>query len=260
MRKRMARRTVSLLVVLATASRASGQIPDKFTNLQVLPKDVPKAELVRTMRDSATALGVRCLHCHVGGNPETLEGFDFASDDKWEKRTARTMLRMVRVLNDDYVGRLEPRPVTAGQPGPAAVRVECITCHRGVARPETIDAVLSRVLAKDGPGAALKTYKDLRSQYLVRGSYDFSHVPLDTLAEGLLDQGRGREALPFLEMNVENDPSASWTLYLLGEARLAVGDRVEALQAFERSLALSPKNSGARKRIEELKAPPAPKP
>lgn len=41
------------------------QPPDP-TNLQVLPKDIPKAQLVQTMRGFAMGLGVRCEHCHVG--------------------------------------------------------------------------------------------------------------------------------------------------------------------------------------------------
>src|SRR5262245_47987825 len=98
------------LLTLSTVSLASAQIPDKFTNLQVLPKDSSKLQLVTTMRGFASALGVRCTHCHSGGSPDTLQGVDFASDAKWEKRTARTMLRMVNALESDYLAHLEPRP------------------------------------------------------------------------------------------------------------------------------------------------------
>ena len=76
------------------ASPASAQIPQTFTNLQVLPKDIPRAQLVSTMRGFAGALGVRCTHCHVG--PDDLQGMDFATDEKESKKIARTMLRMVR--------------------------------------------------------------------------------------------------------------------------------------------------------------------
>jgi hypothetical protein len=37
-------------LVLAGASSATAQIPDKFTNLQVFPKEISKGELVQTMR------------------------------------------------------------------------------------------------------------------------------------------------------------------------------------------------------------------
>ena len=43
------------------------------------------------MRNFASGLGVRCDHCHVGGNPDTLEGFDFASDAKEAKQVARAI-------------------------------------------------------------------------------------------------------------------------------------------------------------------------
>lgn len=260
MPKQSVRRTAAILVGLgAVASGAHGQIPEKFTNLKVLPEDLSRAKLVETMRGWAGDLGVRCGHCHSGGNPDTLEGVDFASDAKWEKRTARAMLLMVRALNADYLERLEPRPTTNSGLPAAGLQVECVTCHRGLARPETIEAAVTRVLAKDGLEAALQTYKELRSQHLTSGRYDFTQGPLNSLGEHLLGEGRWRDALPLLELNAEHHPSAPWTLYLVGEARLAAGDRARALEAFERSLSLSPDNPRTRKRVEELKAGPSPK-
>jgi tetratricopeptide (TPR) repeat protein len=250
------RKTILILAGLALAcARAEAQIPDKFTNLKVLPKDVSKAELIQTMRGWTGALGVRCGHCHAGGNPDTLEGVDFASDAKWEKRTARAMVRMVRAVNADHLDKLEPEPAAEGGTAPAPVRVECVTCHHGISRPETIDAILTRGLAKDGAAATLQAYKDLRTRYLTSGSYDFGQGPLNMLGERLIGESRAADALPFLELNAENFPSAPWVLFLLGEARLATGDRAGALQAFERSLELGPKNVRAQKRVEELKAP-----
>src|SRR5436305_5465491 len=79
-------------IVLAAASRAQF-IPDKFTNLKVLPTDISKQELTQTMRGFAFSLGVRCDHCHVEEKaPE--HGFDFAADDKTEKKTARAILEV----------------------------------------------------------------------------------------------------------------------------------------------------------------------
>jgi tetratricopeptide (TPR) repeat protein len=244
---------------LATcATSASAEVPEKFTNLRVLPKTVSRKDLVWTMRGWASALGVRCDYCHSGGNPETLEGVDFASDAKREKRTARAMFRMVRALNAGYLAKLEPRPAEE-KGGSPPVRVECVTCHRGLSRPETIDNVLARVLAKDGAAAAVQTYKDLHSKHLSTGRYDFSQGPLNKLGERLLGEERGRDALSFLELNAENYPTGPWVLFLLGEARLATGDRAGALEAFERTLALSPQDARARKRVDELKpaAPPS---
>ena len=255
MRHAVTARAMAVLAALILFSRpARAQIPERFTNLEVLPKDVSRADLVQTMREWATALGVRCVHCHKGGNPDTLEGVDFPSDEKWEKRTARSMFRMVRALNADYVGKIETRPVRADAPTPARVTVACITCHRGLARPETLDAVLDRVLRAEGPEAAVRSYKELRSQYLGRGSYDFSERPVNGLAERLMREGRNREAALLLEASAEFNPEAAWLQHLLGEARLAEGDRPRALAAFTRALALNPQNSQTRKRLEGLKA------
>ena len=54
-----------------------------------------------------------------------------SEDDKPAKRTARTMLRMVRTINDDHLEDVgEARP--AGE-----MKVTCYTCHRGETRPLT---------------------------------------------------------------------------------------------------------------------------
>src|SRR5262245_59324220 len=86
-----------LLLACASALPVSAQIPQKFTNLQVFPKDISRAELVTAMRGIATDLDFRCHNCHVG--PDDLQGMDFATDEKAEKRAAREMLRMVQSIN-----------------------------------------------------------------------------------------------------------------------------------------------------------------
>ena len=79
---------ILLIVLLALTAGATAQIPDKFTNLQVLPKDTSKTDLVGIMRNYAGDLGVRCGFCHAGGDPNTLQGVNFASDEN-EKRRLR---------------------------------------------------------------------------------------------------------------------------------------------------------------------------
>src|SRR5262249_27152808 len=168
MRKALVRTWIVATVLGAGARPGAAQLPEKFTNLQVLSKDMTRDELVRVMRGWASALGARCDYCHSGGNPQTLEGVDFAADTKREKRIAREMFRMVRALNTDYVAKREPRPATEGAAA-FPLRVECVTCHRGLSRPETINALLDRVLAKDGAAATLATYKEMRGQLLASG-------------------------------------------------------------------------------------------
>ncbi|HXG58705.1 MAG TPA: c-type cytochrome [Thermoanaerobaculia bacterium] len=102
-------------------------VPDdlQFHNLQVLPVNITRDELIDTMRGFTQALGVRCEHCHMR-TAEGSEEFDFPSDAKEEKRIARTMIRMTRTINDDFVGKVRRHDG----------RVTCGTCHRGRAVPE----------------------------------------------------------------------------------------------------------------------------
>lgn len=98
-----------------------------FHNLQVLQPTLTHDELIAVMRGFTRSLGVRCDHCHVlipGGGERD---FDFPSDAKPEKNVARTMLRMVKTINRDFVSHVNEHGQT----------VTCATCHRGRSVPET---------------------------------------------------------------------------------------------------------------------------
>jgi hypothetical protein len=104
-------------------------------NLQVLPKDWTRQQVVQVMQAFNMALGVRCNHCHVemAGAQPNAEGnipIDAAPDDKQTKKTARVMMRMVQQINETFSGQL-------GKPAAEVVRVQCVTCHRGSAIPKT---------------------------------------------------------------------------------------------------------------------------
>ena len=101
----------------------------EFHNLKVLPVNISHDDLIATMRGFTRALGTRCDHCHAAGPPaaDGREKLDFASDAKPEKNTARTMIRMVRAINGDYIGKIDPTK---------QVQVTCGTCHRGHTVPE----------------------------------------------------------------------------------------------------------------------------
>ncbi len=96
-------------------------------NLKVLPQDIPGPQLLSTMKFFSQSLGVRCTFCHVGEEGKPLSTFDFASDAKREKQTARKMLAMVHRINEQDFGVTDF----------SKVRVTCFTCHRGVEKPLT---------------------------------------------------------------------------------------------------------------------------
>ena len=112
---------------------ARGQQPPP-TNLQVLPKDWTRQQVVMVMQGFNMALGVQCNYCHVeqAGAPPNEKGVipvDAAKDDKQQKKTARVMMKMVGQINDTFGGQL-------GKAASDVTRVQCATCHRGSAIPK----------------------------------------------------------------------------------------------------------------------------
>lgn len=121
-----------------SATQPSATQPAGFKNLQVLPKDIPREQLLAIMRNFTRSLGVRCNHCHVVTATEPKEQLDFPSDTKEEKRVARVMLRMTMNLNNEWMARVEAaeHPEVANPAPPAEPRIVCWTCHRGRPEPE----------------------------------------------------------------------------------------------------------------------------
>jgi len=123
---------LGLVVAVAHSSAAPApQIPETFTNLQILSKNMTRPALVGVMRSFAMELGVRCEHCHLGEGND-LSKFDFASDARPAKATARKMMKMLEGINGDYL---------KGIGDPARLpKVTCYTCHRGLKTPLTAPA------------------------------------------------------------------------------------------------------------------------
>ena len=96
----MTRRAAATTVWIAGAAFGVAvtwaQLPTRYTNLRVLPKEIAPRELVDTMKGFTRALHVRCQQCHVysGSNPDDLATFDFARDDKELKRSTRALMQM----------------------------------------------------------------------------------------------------------------------------------------------------------------------
>lgn len=235
---------LAVSIVLVAAGSAKSQIPDKFTNLKVLPKDISKRELVSTMRSFSMALGERCSYCHV--DDDATGKTDFASDDKDHKETARTMMKMVGDINGVYLAKLEDKD---------RVKVRCITCHHGVALPRTIDNIVLDTAQKDGLDAALAKYRELRDKYYGSAAYDFSAVPLNEAAETMAQERNDvAGAITLAKFNLEFNPDNARTYLLLGQLYQASGDKAAAIANVEKSLELDPDNRWAKGILEKLKA------
>ena len=120
-RNRMAVGVGSCLLLFSICLAAQQQrplIPDKYTNLKLLPADIAKPQLLKTMKGFAIDLGVRCSYCHDA--TDDLTQADFPSDIKATKISARLMMQMTKAANE----------IIQKMPQPAAP-VSCGTCHRG---------------------------------------------------------------------------------------------------------------------------------
>ncbi|HEX8904920.1 MAG TPA: c-type cytochrome [Longimicrobiaceae bacterium] len=250
-----------LLVPFAAAALfaqpLSAQIPDHFENLKVLPKDIPRDTLVAIMRGFTNALGVRCNYCHVEQPPAQAGGqprFNFASDDKAPKEKARFMIRMTQNLNAQVLPQVPHRR----QP---PVGVGCITCHRGLPVPTTLDRVLTAALDSGGAAAAVARYRQLRETQLASGRYDFSEGMLTDLGRRLAGQGKTAEAAALLELNSEFYPNSGQVDFALAEVYRMQGQRDKALVRYRMAQQKDPQNSQIQRRINELTgAAPAPPP
>jgi len=237
-------RWLSLVAILLAITPAMAQFPDKFTNLQVLPKDTSKNDLQATMRGFAFALNVRCPYCHVQKADMKM---DFLADDKDTKKTARVMLQMLATINRNYVSKI-------GKPAP--VQVECVTCHHGLTQPRQLNAVLAETIEKQGIDGAIKQYRDLRSQYYGTGQYDFGETPLNQLAESLLAKKKNKEAVAIMEMHfAANNPTSVWSYHMLAMSHQANGEIEKAIADYGKAFELHPDDSWAKQQIDALSKP-----
>jgi tetratricopeptide (TPR) repeat protein len=234
------------LLCAAAPARAQGRFPpDSLVNLKFFPRTIGVRDLIDTMRFFTSALGVRCQFCHVGREGMPLDSFDFRSDDKRTKRTARVMLDMVHHINMEHLMEVPERPVPN-------VQVTCVTCHRGVARPVALWTLIAATARENGLDSAVKAYRGLRDRYYGRAAYDFGETSLTAAAEELRGQGRFDDAIGILRLNAEFYPTSGQVLYWLGETYLAKADTANAVTNYRQALQKEPRLFPAARRLRDL--------
>jgi len=260
--------------VVSAQGRGRGPLPAP-TNLQVLPKDISTADLQATMQAFNQALGVQCTHCHVEAPPPAAargarEGappaaggrggrgagrgapppLNFASDDKAEKKAARLMLKMVTDLNAKLTSDIAP---VLGKPSESLTKVQCATCHRGVAQPEQIGNVLSNLMLTKGETVAVAKYKELRTAYYGSQAYDFSEPMLNRLSQRSVAANKLDDALAWTKLNLEFYPRSANTYLQMADVYTRKNDQAQALKAAEKAVELDPDNAEAKRQLEQLK-------
>lgn len=216
--------SVLALVGILAVAPAAAQVPDTFTNLKVLPDDITREQLLPIMRGFTEALGIRCSTCHVGEEGQPLSEYDFASDDKEMKRTARTMLRMVRAINGEYLTEIG-----------TDVQVECFTCHHGARHPQRLEDVLVAAWRGGGPDSLVRAYQGYRDQYYGRAVFDFGPRTLIATGQQLAQLPDGvPAAVRTLQLQTSTFPDEGLGWVVLGQALAASGDTAGAITAVER--------------------------
>lgn len=237
-----------LLAGSGVAPAQEFQWPDEPENLEVLPDTLGPDGLRRTMSHFTDALGVRCSYCHEGEEGAPLSEYDFASDDNEHKETARVMLRMVESINSEHLEKLEHEHegeahAHGGYALPSDRQVNCVTCHRGTERPAMIEDVLAGVIERDGVGAAVKRYEELRERYYGSFAYDFTVGPLSELARNLATRGRTEAAVRIAELEVEHHPESYRAHFVLAQMLDRAGEREAAVESLQTALDLAPEDA-----------------
>ena len=236
---------IALAATAVTAHAQPGKFPpDTLANVRVFPKATPVMQLVGTMRNFTSALGVRCTHCHVGQEGQPLNTVDFASDEKRTKLVARQMMLMAAEINrrlDSIPGRMAGAPT-----------VGCTTCHRGVARPMPLGNLLADAAIGGGADSATRAYRALRQRHYGRDAYDFGEPTLGTAAFRAAQRGKHDDALALLTLNEEYYPMSSSTSVTRGNVLLMKGDTAGAAGAFREAIRRDTLNAEAKGRLRDI--------
>ena len=227
--------------------------PEEPENLKVLPGTVKGSELGSVMRGFATGLGVRCQFCHAAGegqelDPMDLMTFDFPSDANPMKDKARTMIRMVRAINETHLSELDV-------PESERLVVSCITCHHGLEKPRQLADVLADVLDADGVAAAVQAYHDLRERHHGSSAYNFRAGVLGGLGERLMEDGQLEAAIEILALENEQNPNFAYGHYLSATAHEKAGELEAAIEHMQKAVDLAPPDQKPffSRALEELK-------
>jgi tetratricopeptide (TPR) repeat protein len=112
--------------------------------------------------------------------------------------------------------------------------------------------VLFQTIQERGIGAAVTQYRELRSRQ--PEAYDFSEQELVRLGYRLIRIKKYPDAIEIFKLAVEAYPGSYNTYDSLGEAYMDDGEKKLAIENYEKSLQLNPKNANGIEMLKKLKA------
>lgn len=159
------------------------------------------------------------------------------------------MLKMVDSINTVFLASVPTRDLAF------PISVNCYTCHRGVARPMTIDAVLATTIEKSGVDSAISRYRALRTD-VAAGRYNFTEQPVTLAAQRLAAAGKHDDALKLLQMNLEYNPASANIDYEIADLLITKGDKDAGIARLRAILVKNPNDRRARTRLTQLGVQP----
>jgi hypothetical protein len=236
-----------VLQVLTVVAMSSGAAVAQETPLGAprRPSVLPPGDRILQMQQVAAALGVECGYCHANleqrGRPTPL-----TTSGKPRMEVAREMFLMVDEVNRSV-------QTATNKSATDATRVQCVTCHRGVAIPKQLSEILTTTAVQQGPAAATAQYRELRTRYYGRQAYDFSDQSVATFVERLA-RIKPEAAVALMQVNLEFYPKSSLSYMVLGFAQTQTFEYFGAMESFRKALELDPMNNNARGRLAQLES------
>jgi uncharacterized membrane protein len=139
---------------------------------------------------------------------------------------------------------------------PVTLAVGLLAATQGLWRPSVepdatrLTDVVSKAIETEGIDAAVARYRSLRKQGFPR--LRESEADTNRLGYALLRKREPGSAIQVLRLNVETHPRSANVYDSLGEAYLAAGHKAEAIESYERAVAIDPRMKTAIGALQDL--------
>jgi len=130
----------------------------------------------------------------------------------------------------------------------AFIQNQIVTLERMIN--ESAAYAIEKVLNKSGIDAALKKYREIKSD--AKSKLYFDEREFNALGYRLMGKGDLKAAIEIFKLNVEMYPKSANVYDSLGEAYMNKGEKELAIQNYQKSLELNPENENAKEMLKKL--------